>query len=224
MADIIQAMGEVNQLSPRAFGEGRFIDTKLSRRGELVTIDFYTEMMLEGRGYQVKAGTISVPLVGDVDLTDAAAEFCVDAPQGTAVLPVYLNISINLGTGTLHEYALKTVDTASTAGTVYVPLLLLGDTDGASAASNGGATARVQAAGAVMVTAETATTTRRLWSASNELAVAAGHEVTTHNYQPRTPHVIANNACCYCQIAAATTGQSYFASLDFLQLLWTSVS
>ena len=216
----IQMQGEVNYKSPRAFGEGKYINWKLSKRGEPVVIDWYTEMVLEGRAYQVKAGTITTPLVGDVVITNSAAEMSVDAGQGLAVIPVYCNISVRLGTGTLHEYAIKSADVASSSGTVFVPLLLLGDTNGTAAVG----TARVSAAGGVAVTDELATTTRRLWSASNPVAAGAGHELTTHNYEPRMPHLIANDACCYVQIAATGTGPSYYATLDFIELLWVSIS
>ena len=221
-ATIEQAMGMVNHQSPRAFGEGKYIDWKLSKRGEPCIIDFYTEMVLEGRGYQVKAGTITTPIAADVAITDTAAEMCVDAGQGLAVIPVYLNISVRSGgTSTANEYALKTVDTVSSAGTVFVALPLLGDTDGPAAV----ATARAQTAGAVTVTAELATSTRRLWSYSNPVAFGAGNEVSTHEYEPRMPHLIANNACCYLQVASAvTTVPSYYASLDWLEILWVSIS
>lgn len=221
-ATIEQAMGVVNYLSPRGFGEGKFIDWKMSRRGEPCIIDFYTEMILEGRGYQIKAGTITTPIAADVAITDTAAELCVDAGQGLAVIPVYLNISVRSGgTSTAHEYALKTVDTVSSAGTVFAPLPLLGETDTPAAAATG----RAQTAGSVTVTGETATTTRRLWSYSNPVAIGAGNEINTHEYEPRMPHLIANQACCYCQIASAvTTVPSYYASLDFIEMLWNAIS
>ncbi len=208
----------INTDALRAASEGAEIDLRGSVRGEICIIDFLTEMVLEGRGYQVRAGTISTPLVGDVVLTDAKAEFCVDAGSGLTVIPIYLNIGINLGTGTLHEYGLKSIASASTAGTAFVPLPL---TLGGAASS---ATARVAAAGGVTVGAELATTTRRLWAAANELAVAAGHEVTTHEYKPKMPHIISGVGCVYCQIAATTTGPSYYATLEYIELASASVS
>ena len=216
----VDVMVKSGQHSIQAVGEDNFVDWKGSKRGEGCVIDFYTEMILEGRGFQVKAGTVTTPLVGDVLIIDTAAELCVDAPQGICDIIVFANISINLATGTLHEYAIKTVDAVSTGGTAFVPLLLLGDTDGSACMS----TARVTAEGGVTVSAEAITTTRRLWSVSNPLIVAAGHEITTHNYQPRMPHAIANAGCCYMQIGAAGTGPSYFATLDFIELPWVSVS
>lgn len=221
MADITQVQGEVNYQSLRSFGEGKFINWKLSKRGEPCIIDFYTEMVLEGRGYQIKAGTITTPIAADVAITDTAAEMSLDAGQGLVVIPVYCNISVRSGgTSTANEYAIKTVDTASSAGAVFVPLLLLGETDGLAARATG----RAATAGGVTVTAELATTTRRLWSYSNPVAIGAGHELTTLEYEPRTPHLIANNACCYVQIASAvTTVPSYYASLDFIEFLFTNL-
>jgi len=216
----VDVMVRVGQDSPQAVGDDNWVDWKGSKRGEGCVIDFYTAMLLEGRGYQVKAGDLTTPLVGDVVMTTTAAEMAVDAAQGYLDLIVFANISIRLATGTLHEYCIKTVDTASSSGTSFVPLRLLGDTNGARCSS----TARVQAAGSVTVQADAVTTTRVLWSVSNPLVVGAGHEFTTHNYEPRMPGSIANNACCYVCVAATGTGPSYYANLDFLELAWAAVS
>src|SRR4030042_559028 len=108
MADIT-IQGLVGQSVPRAESDGIKADLKLNRRGELCVVDFYTQMALEGRAFQVRIGTISTPAVGDVVITDTKAEMCVDAATGTTVLPTHLHIGVNLGTGTLHEYACKSV-------------------------------------------------------------------------------------------------------------------
>lgn len=187
--------------------------------GLQVVMDFYTKAMLDGRGYQVRAGTITTPLVGDVVITDTAAEFCVDPPVGYTILPVAQIISIRLSTGTLHEYATKSVAGASSAGTAFVPLPLLPG----GLASN--ATARVQAAGAVTVTAELATTTRRHWSWANPAAGFTGALPGDQHQEwfPRTPPPIRSLSgaawCLYTQIAATTTGPSYYANLDFLDFV-----
>ena len=113
----------------------------LDPSGSMVVIDFFAKAILDGRGFQVRAGTITTPLVGDVVITDTAAEFCVDAVVGFVVIPVAQIISIRLSTGTLHEYATKSVATVSSAGAAFVPLPLR--SGGAAAAT----TARVAAAG-----------------------------------------------------------------------------
>ena len=207
----------VNESSVQAAADNAMADLEATRRGELIVIDWYAQMAQEGRIYQVRAGTITTPLVGDLLITDSAAEMCADAASGTTIIPVQANLSIRLGTGILHEYAAKSVATASTAGTAFVPLnLKIGGTAATS-------TARVAAAGAVSVTAELATTTRRHWSQSNPLAVGAGHSPIPYNWRPKAPPVLVGPACFYVQVAASGTGPSYYASFDYVELLTTAI-
>lgn len=194
--------------------------------GALVVMDFYLKAMLDGAGYQVRAGTITTPLVGDVVITDTAAEFCIDPPAGYTALPVNQQISLRLLTGTLHEYASKSVGTASTAGTAYVALPLLPGGSTTAALT----TARVAAAGGVTVTAELATTTRRHWELANPAAGATGALPTaghTLDWTPRNPPPIRSLSgalqCFYTQIAATTTGPSYYAHLDFLEFISANI-
>lgn len=199
------------QSSLQRYAEGSRAPGLVGRLGLQVVQDFYLFMALAGKGFQVRAGTITAPLVGDVLITDTAAEMCVDAASGLTIIPVSLDLAIRLGTGTLHEYAVKSVGAASSAGTAFVPLPLLMGGDAASA------TARVQAAGAVTVAAEAVTTTRRHWSHSNPVAVGAGHDAPPLKWEPRTPPIIRGVGCLYVQIAATTTGPSYYAALDFIE-------
>lgn len=193
----------------------------LDYSGAQVMMDFNLKSMLDGHAYQVRAGTITTPLVGNVPLADTVAEYCIDPPAGYTALPVAQIISIRLGTGTLHEYASKSVSTASSAGTAFVPLpLLWGGTASAT-------TARV-AAHAVTVTAELATTTTRHWSFSQPIAMGAYDARCV--WEPRTPPVIrstagaaANAKCFYTQVAATGTGPSYYANLDFLEFISTQL-
>lgn len=195
----------------------------LDGSGAQVIVDFYLKALLDGKGYQVRAGTITTPLIGDVVVTDTAAEFCIDTGAASLTLiPVEQFISIRLGTGTLHEYATKQVSSASTAGTAFVPLLLK---TGGNAASS---TARVTAAGGVTVTAELATTTVRHWSYSNPVAVGAGDGASGADlhWQPRGCIVrgtAATPRCLYTQIAATGTGPSYYANLDYLEFVNTAL-
>ena len=192
--------------------DGSRVGVKTNRRGELVVMDFFTQMALEQRVFQVKAGTVTTPLTGDVVITNSAAEMCADASTGLTIIPCQFNASIRLATGTLHEYALKSIGSLSTAGTAFVPLNLY---IGGLAPR---ATARVQAAGAVSVGAELATTTTRHWSYSNPVAAAAGSEPTDYNWAPLNPPTLVGPSCFYVQIAATTTGPDYYASFDFVEL------
>ena len=209
----------VQQDSVSGASENTFVALKGSKRGDLVVIDWFTEMALEGRCYQVRNGTITTPIVGDTPLADSSAEQCADAIAGLTIIPTYLNISIRLGTGTLHEYAAKSVGAVSTAGTaVFVPLpLLIGGNPALTSARTG-------TAGSVSVAAEAVTTTRRHWSYSNPVAAAAGHDRTTHEWKPINPPTLVGPACFYVQIAATGTGPSYYSSFDYIELPTVAVS
>mgnify|MGYP001585471042 FL=1 len=77
-------------------------------------------------------------------------------------------------------------------------------------------TARVQAAGAVTVTAELATTTLRHWEYAQQAVFTTG-QVIIPKYQPLRPPVLNGPRCLYVQLAAGTTGPSYYAHMDVLQ-------
>lgn len=181
--------------------------------GALVVMDFYAKAILDGYGWQIRAGTITTPIVGAVAIADTAAEYAMDIANGGTLIPISQTISIRLGTGTLHEYATKSVAAASSAGTAFTPLALK-----TGATSTGLMTARVQGTGSVTVTAELATTTQRHWSFSQ--AIAAGAYVADCRWEPLRPPVLQGSStaaqCLYTQIAATGTGPSYYAKLDAL--------
>lgn len=204
-------------------GNNSWQPLRSSVRGEQKVIDFYTYMALEGRAFQVRAGTITTPLIGDVVITDTAAEMATSAGAGTTIIPCELGISVRLGTGTLHEYAAKSVGATHTPGTAFIamPLRIGGVT--ASSFST------VAAAGAVAVAAELATTTRRLWEYANPVAAGAGNDpglaaVASVTWMPRLPSALDGPACFYVQIAATGTGPSYYAHYNFLELPTINVS
>ncbi len=199
-----------------AAGENTWTPQRGNKMGFPILMDFYTQMAIEGRVFNVTAGTISIPLVGDQPLADAKAEMAVDCVSGTTIIPVFTNVSVNLGTGTLHEYAGKSVATVSSGGDAFTPLNLLAG--GVASVSS----ARVDAAGGVTVTVELATTTLRHWSWSQPIAMGAYE--ATYDWSPRCPPVLVGPRCYYVQITATGTGPSYYASIDYIELLTTSVS
>ena len=191
------------------FGNGAAPGARMTTLGDQVVTNFLQAQILDGRGYHVRAGTISVPLVGDVLITDTAAEMTVDAASGTTLIPFAVNINFNLAAATLFETAGKSVATVSSGGTAFVPLPL--KSDGSAAVS----TARVQAAGACTVTGELATTTLRHFSWGHP--IAAGAWPTIYDWQPLAAPVLVGARCFYVQIAGDTTGPSYFASIDYIE-------
>jgi hypothetical protein len=191
----------------RGLTSGQPATLTLDASGALVVIDFYMKALLDGRGYQVKAGTITTHLTGDVDITDTAAEMSADAAAGLTIIPVHLNVDIEALGGTLPQVALKSVGAVSSAGTAFVPLPLL---MGGTAAST---TARVSAAGGVTVTAEANTTTRA--HALDHVITGAGKIVINNDLRGRSG-VLKGPACLYVQVGTVTTGANYFAALDYL--------
>ena len=192
------------------FGHNSAPPVRLTTTADQVVVNFYQAMVMDGRGYTIRNGTISVPEVGDVVITDTDAEMCIDCASGTTLMPMYCGITYGLAAATLFEAAGKSAGTASNAGTAFVPLPL--KSDGAAAVS----TARVQSAGAVQVVAELATTTLRHFQWSQP--IAAGAWPTWYEWQPQAAPVLVGVRCFYVQIAADTTGPSYFASLDYLEM------
>lgn len=196
--------------------EGTYTPGIATRLGHQVMSDFFLWSVLTGAAYQIRAGTITTPLVGDVVITDTAAELLVNALTNTTIVPVNLNISLRLLTGTLQEYAAKSVAGAGTVGTgaAFTPLPLR--SNGSAAVS----TAFVGAAGAVTVPAELATTTLRHWSFSNPAAGATGALPTAGydlQWNPRMPPILVGPRVFYVQIAATGTGPSYYANFDYLE-------
>ena len=183
------------------------------RLGLQVVTDFYDWAIAAGMGYQVRAGTITTPLTGDIEITDAAAEMCADAPLSTTIIPVYLNVDIEALGGTLPHVTAKSVATASTAGAVFTPLPLL---SGGGAATS---TARVAAAGGVTVTAELATTTLRHFAMT---IAAVGNYIVDHEFRPAPRRV--GIRCFYVQGGSVTTGSTYFAHFDYIEGLTSQLT
>ena len=199
-----------------AAGENSWMAAKGNKLGYQIVIDFYTQMAIEGRVFQITAGTISEPLVGDVLIIDAKAEMAVDVTSGTTIIPCAVNIGVNIAPGTANEFAGKSVATVSSGGDAFVPLNL--KSDGPSAVS----TARVDAAGGVTVTAELSTTT--LLHFAKGSAIAAGAYAINVDWQPKAPPVLVGARCFYVQCGGAVTGPSYFANIDYIELPTANIS
>lgn len=178
----------------------------LDASGSLVVMDFFAKAILDGKGYQVRAGTITTPLTGDVLITDTAAEMCSDATAGHVMIPIFLQADIEALGGTLPQVTAKSVATVSSAGTAFVPLPL--KSGGAAAVT----TARVAGAGGVTVTAELATTTLRHYAKT--MAVAGDVQAV---WEPLRPPVLNGARCFYVQVGSVTTGSTYFAHFDYLE-------
>lgn len=214
----------VNQDSPRSADEGSWINLKGTKRGETCILDFYIAQVLEENVFQVRAGTISAPLAGDVNLTDAAAGMAAVALSGITIIPCELWVSLDLQLADPLEIAAKSVGASTmTGGDAFVPLNLF----------IGGKAPIVKAmtktACGVTVAVEAVTSTRQHFMAVTEFARDDGTEWGSINglnpviWSPRVPPVCMGDACFYVQVAGGTTGPTYFAHFDFIELPTTSI-
>ena len=78
---------------PGGFTEGSQQGLWLDKPGAVVAMDWITKLILGGHGYNVTAGTITAPLVGDVAITDAAAEMAISPASGMTAIPFYQKIT-----------------------------------------------------------------------------------------------------------------------------------
>ena len=210
----------VNPDALEAAGSGSWVAAKGSKMGFPVVMDFYTYMAFTGHGYEIRAGTVATGLAADNALVDTAAQMCVDAVAGTTIIPVSLRLGLrDVATGTTLQAAMKAVGAVSSAGTAFVPLPLL---QGGTAAVS---TARVATDGGVTVTAELATTTRRLWEfevlqtqSATVLAVGALATIGSLAYTPILPYVGKGPACVYVQVGSTTAYTLHFGTLDYIEI------
>lgn len=203
-----------------AGGEGNYQALTATKRGELVVVDFFTHHALMGHAYQIRAGTIATGLAADAVLTDTAAQMSIDAVAGTTIIPCAIRLALrDVATATTLQAAMKAVGVVSSAGTAFVPLPL--KKGGAAAVS----TARVATAGGVTVTAETETTTWRLWEfdalqtqSATVLAVGALGNIVAQGYRPILPFIGTGPVCVYVQVASTTAATLHFGTVDYIEL------
>lgn len=220
----------VEQDSVSAGGEGTDIQVKASKMGFQIATDFYTQMAIEGRVYQIRAGTVATGVAMDSVTTDAAAEGSVDALAGTTIIPCDFTMGFdNIATATTVKVGIKAVGVVSSAGTAFVPLPML---QGGTAATS---TARVANNGGVTVTAELATTTRRLFIYQDVTTetpatdttgggAGVGLAIASAVWNPKAPYIGMGPACVYIQAASTTAFPLYFFALNYVELPTTGIS
>ena len=215
---------EVRRGQGTGYGGSSQPGARMTTMGELVAVDFITASLLDGRGYQDRAGTIATGLSAQSAIADATADMCQDAALATTIIPFRFRIAVRgVATATTLQIALKAVGTVSTSGTAFTPLPLL---QGGAAS---GQIARVQA-DTVVVAAEVDTTTRRLFEfedVTTQTPTTIGNAqglVTVAANAADLAYIGVGPCCVYVQVASTTAQALYFATLDFLQFQTLMVS
>ncbi len=217
-----QLFAAVNDANLQGATDGSVIAVQSTKRGELRVQDFWTQMALQGRCYQIANGNIATGVAMANAIQSAKAEASVDALAGTTIIPAAFTMSADdIATALTVKVRIAAVGAVSSAGTAATPLPML---QGGVA---GAATARVANNAGVTVTAETLLITRQLFNWANvetetpttdKNAALVSLSTAAALWAPKTPYVGKGPACIYLAAGAGTAFPLYFFSLTYVEL------
>ena len=118
-------IGRVRQNSYEQYSEGQDRLARINRRAELVVMDFWTQLVLDGRMFHMQIGTESAPVDATTTVADTLVWMLVDGTVGYTILPALYEVDMGtLSTATIPEAYLE-IDRAkvrySSGGTAFVP-------------------------------------------------------------------------------------------------------
>lgn len=104
----------------------------VSKRKELIVIDFWTQLMMEGRMFHMQIGTESAPVATTTTIADTLVWMLADGQAGTTYLPAYADVWVQTFGNTAETLeAMFEIDRGkarySSGGTAYVPENLRSD-------------------------------------------------------------------------------------------------
>jgi hypothetical protein len=122
----------VYQGSYQIIGNGGGAAGRANRRGEQVVIDFWSQLVFDGRMYHIQLGTEDAPIASTTAIDDQLVWAVVDNNAGNVLIPTNTQVTIaNWTTATLVNAMLE-ADMAkkrySSGGTPFVPRNLRSDT------------------------------------------------------------------------------------------------
>ena len=115
----------VNQGTYLVSNDNSPADPRCNRRGELVVVDFWTQLVLDGRMFHIQVGTEDAPVNSTTGVDDEMVWAMADNPVGVTMLPAFAQVQLSaLATGTAPVVMLE-VDRGkarwSSGGTAFVP-------------------------------------------------------------------------------------------------------
>lgn len=110
--------GQVMQGSVLGYGNGASPAFRMSKRGEMVVTDFYTQCALDGRLFTANVGGGTTPINFATLTYDAnQPEFVVDVLTGTTIIPIHLEVMLETAAGTVNEIIVGVANINCGAGT-----------------------------------------------------------------------------------------------------------
>ena len=200
------------------YSDDTWVALRASRDGSPIGMPWQVALTIEGKAFQIRQGNLTTPVTGRVDITDTLSEMAAEAASGYTLIPMYVNCEIEALGGTLPQACLKSVGAViTTLGTQVVPMNLRVGGPAAAGRAAAGATA-----GLVVVAAELNTTTRVI--VSGHTSAIGDAQPTILDHQIEVPHILVGPASVYLQVGTVTTGSTYFAFLNYAELLTNDIT
>jgi hypothetical protein len=98
-------------------GNNVLVEVTGTRDGAIYTMPWAQAMALEGRVFNVSAGSFTTPISGKTAPDADQPELAIDVPTGTTILPVYIEVYLETTVGTAGEIIAQTSTNAVGAGT-----------------------------------------------------------------------------------------------------------
>lgn len=119
-------IGRVRQNTYEAHPEGVDRELRINKRGEAVMVDFWTQLVLDGRMFHMQIGTESAPVDTTTTIADTLVWMLLDTTLGTTTIPAYCDVWLSaIGNTSASLEAMLEIDRAknrySTGGTAFVP-------------------------------------------------------------------------------------------------------
>jgi hypothetical protein len=109
--------GIVSQKSYRLSPEHGAVDLRLTPRGEIIGMPFFSQLALDGRVFVANLGKASTPITYKAAYDADQPEGVIDVPKGTTIIPITIDIAIEEATGAGNEIVIGSAASLAGAGT-----------------------------------------------------------------------------------------------------------
>ena len=215
----------VQQDAYRVGAEGGAVAVRANPRGEVVVPDWYTQLALDGRVYNIST---SVQETGDLlgetapGTNNVNPSILVDVPTGTTIIPIELTVMAE-GTGTSGDWAVIRMSTDdgtrySSGGASITPINMRKDDPNTSSVS--------AYHGGTQVVASANTDDDTLWYSSYDQGAfgAAGNKVQSWSARNGVPPVLIGPAALLVYVKVNNVDEEVLWSLKWAEFSTTDIT
>ncbi len=115
---------KAQQQNVASVSDGRPIDLRATRDGSPFSADWFTALALEGRVFVANGGTDTSPITFAGAYDADAGDFTIDVPDGTAIIPIFVEVNLQTTGASLFEVIMLASRTlvAVSSGTSVTPV------------------------------------------------------------------------------------------------------